>query len=62
MKNINFLKFKIENNEYHIVGLEFREHNKWTYSIKNITNGNRRDMSKQQLIKLLENYEYTVVE
>jgi hypothetical protein len=61
MTEINFLRFRIKNNDYHIVGLELREHNKWTYSIKNVTNGNRMDMSKEKLLKLLQNYEYEII-
>lgn len=61
MKNINFLKFKINNNLYEIVGLEYRENNKWTYDIINRNTGNRKQLSKEKLLKLLQNYEYEII-
>lgn len=58
---IDFRKFKINNNLYELTGLHLLEYNGWTYDVVNRTNGQRKIMSEAKLKDLLNKYDYVIV-
>lgn len=58
---INFTKFEIGNNKYELTGVHNTGYNNWTYDVVNRTNGNRKLMSEDALIKMLTKFKYEIL-